>query len=65
MQTISYIVQLPKTAFEVAVARAEMDEEKTMCLRQYKLCSLWGLHSLLGDEFCHREVQEPRTLGWI
>lgn len=29
MQTISYIVQLPKAAFEVAVARAEMDKENT------------------------------------
>lgn len=35
------------------------------CLRQDEQCSPWGLHSLLGDESYHREVQEPKTLGWI
>lgn len=46
MQTISSIVRLPKAAFEVAVARAEMDKEKKLCPRLYKQCSPQGLHSL-------------------
>lgn len=64
MQTISYIVQLPKVALGVVVARAEMDQER-LCLRLYKQCSSWGLHSLVGDQSCYREVQEPKTVGWI
>lgn len=59
MQTISLIVQLPKAAFEVAVARAAIDK-KRLCFRWYKQCSLWGLHSLLGDESYHREVRSPK-----
>lgn len=64
MQTISYIVQIPKVALGVAVARAEMDQER-LCLRLYKECSLWGIHSLVGDKSCYRKVQELKTLGWI
>lgn len=47
MQTISYIVWLPKAAFKVAVARAEMDKEKMLGLKLHKQCSLWGCHGLL------------------
>lgn len=51
MQTISYIVQLPKVALGVVVARAERDQER-LCL---------GLYSVLRGDFTASWSTSPAT----